>query len=95
MLEKIISIITEQLNLEGTEINEDTSLRDDLGADSLDYVELWMAFEEEYGLSIPEEEAGKCQTARLVARCLYSHGVEPILIPAHGTVAAEFLRCKQ
>ena len=54
MLEKVIEIIQEQLNLEGVAITEDSSFKDDLGADSLDLFELVMAVEEEYGVEIPE-----------------------------------------
>ncbi len=56
MLEKIKSIIEEQLSIEGVEITEDTSFKDDLGADSLDLFELVMAFESEYEIEIPTEE---------------------------------------
>lgn len=55
MLEKIAEIIREQLNLDDVEITEETSFKDDLGADSLDLFELVMAFEEEYGIEIPSE----------------------------------------
>ena len=50
MLEKVIEIIKEQLNLEGVEITEESSFKDDLNADSLDLFELVMAVEEEYGV---------------------------------------------
>ena len=56
MLERVVEIIKEQLNLDGVEITEDSSFKDDLGADSLDLFELVMAFEEEYGVEIPSEE---------------------------------------
>ena len=56
MLERIIEIAEETLNLDGSMINEDTSLKEDLGVDSLDLFELVMALEEEYGLEIPTEE---------------------------------------
>ena len=56
MLEKIAEIIREQLNLDDVEITEETSFKDDLGADSLDLFELVMAFEEEYGIEIPSED---------------------------------------
>ena len=55
MLEKITEIIVEQLNITGVEITEDTSLKDDLGADSLDLVEILMSLEEEFNISIPDE----------------------------------------
>ena len=50
MLEKMRSILEEQLNCEGDIITEETSFKDDLGADSLDLFELVMALEEEYGI---------------------------------------------
>ena len=62
MLERVREIIQEQLNLEGIEITEESSFKDDLGADSLDLFELVMAFEEEFGCEIPDEEAEKIKT---------------------------------
>ncbi|MBQ7972258.1 MAG: acyl carrier protein [Lachnospiraceae bacterium] len=56
MLDKITEIITEQLNVTGIEITEETSIKDDLGVDSLDLLELIMAFESEYGVEIPPED---------------------------------------
>ena len=57
--DKVKSIIAEQLGVEATEVTETASFTDDLGADSLDIVELVMAFEEEFGLEIPDEDAEK------------------------------------
>lgn len=76
MLERIISIITEQLNLEGTEINEDTSLRDDLGADSLDLFEVVMAFEEEFGIEISQESLDEIDTVGDVVEYIKKNGIE-------------------
>ena len=56
MLEKVAAIIREQLNQENVEITEATRFKEDLEVDSLDLFELVMAFEEEYGVSIPSEE---------------------------------------
>ncbi|MCR4960124.1 MAG: acyl carrier protein [Lachnospiraceae bacterium] len=56
MLEKIVSIIRTQLNLDDVEITEETSFKDDLGVDSLDLLELVMAFEEEYNIELNPEE---------------------------------------
>jgi len=56
MLEKIVDIIREQLNIDDIDINEDTSFKDDLGVDSLDLLELVMAFEEEYNIELNPEE---------------------------------------
>ena len=62
---KIKEIIAEKLGLDSAEeINNDASFIDDLGADSLDTVELVMAFEEEYGIEIPDEEAEKIRTVQ-------------------------------
>ncbi|MDD5668651.1 MAG: acyl carrier protein [Candidatus Omnitrophica bacterium] len=57
--EKVKSIIAEQLGVKLEEVTSDASFVDDLGADSLDTVELVMAFEEEFGIEIPDEDAEK------------------------------------
>ena len=57
--EKVKSIIVEQLGVEADEVTGEASFTDDLGADSLDIVELVMAFEEEFDLEIPDEDAEK------------------------------------
>jgi len=57
--EKVKNIIVEQLSVDEDQVTEDASFVDDLGADSLDQVELVMAFEEEFGLEIPDEDAEK------------------------------------
>ena len=76
MLEKVIEIIQEQLNLEGVAITEDSSFKDDLGADSLDLFELVMAVEEEYGVEIPTEELEKLTTVGSVVEYLKAQGIE-------------------
>ena len=58
-LEKVKKIIVEQLGVEADEVTAEASFVDDLGADSLDTVELVMAFEEEFDLEIPDEDAEK------------------------------------
>ncbi len=60
--EKVISIVSEQMGVDKSEITLDTSFVNDLNADSLDTVELVMEFEDEFELSIPDEEAEKIQT---------------------------------
>src|SRR5439155_423494 len=57
--DKVKSIIVEQLGVDEEEVTPDASFVDDLGADSLDTVELVMAFEEEFGIEIPDEDAEK------------------------------------
>ncbi|MFH2131523.1 MAG: acyl carrier protein [bacterium] len=59
---KVIAIIVEQLGIEESEVKLESNFIDDLGADSLDTVELVMAFEEEFDLEIPDEEAEKITT---------------------------------
>jgi acyl carrier protein len=60
--QKIIEIISEQMGVDKTEITRETSFINDLNADSLDTVELVMEFEDEFDMSIPDEEAEKIQT---------------------------------
>lgn len=60
--DKITEIIVEQLGVKPEEVVPEASFVDDLGADSLDTVELVMAFEEEFGTEIPDEDAEKIQT---------------------------------
>jgi len=60
--ERVKKIIRDQLNVTDEQITPEASFIDDLGADSLDQVELVMALEEEFGKDIPEEEAEKLQT---------------------------------
>jgi len=60
--DKVIEIVSEQMNVDKGEITRETSFVNDLNADSLDTVELVMEFEDEFELSIPDEEAEKIQT---------------------------------
>jgi acyl carrier protein len=60
--EKVIKIVSEQMGVDKGVINMETSFVNDLNADSLDTVELVMEFEDEFELSIPDEEAEKIQT---------------------------------
>ncbi len=59
---KVSEIVSEQMGVDKSEINRDTSFINDLNADSLDTVELVMEFEDEFDMSIPDEEAEKIQT---------------------------------
>ncbi len=60
--DKVKEVIVEQLNVEEDDVNDDASFIDDLGADSLDIVELVMALEEQFSISIPDEEAENIKT---------------------------------
>ena len=60
--QRIKKIIAENLDVEEDEVTNEASFVDDLGADSLDTVELGMAFEEEFGIEIPDEDAEKILT---------------------------------
>ena len=59
---RIIKIIKEQLGVEESEVKPEASFVDDLGADSLDTVEILMAIEEEFGIEIPDEDAENAKT---------------------------------
>jgi len=62
--EKVKSIIVEQLGVDANEVTPEASFVDDLGADSLDTVELVMAFEEAFNIEIPDEAAEKIQRVK-------------------------------
>ena len=72
MLEKIKSIVADQLGVDEDQVTEDASFIDDLGADSLDTVELIMAFEEEFDVEIPDEDAQKIRTVKDVREYIES-----------------------
>ena len=76
MLDKAIEIIRETLRLGDMEINEDTNLKEDLGADSLDLFEVAMAFEEEFDVEIPTEEIEKFTTVGSIAEYMKKNSVE-------------------
>ena len=71
---KIKKIVEEQLGVEGDRIKPEASFIDDLGADSLDIVELVMAMEEEFDLEIPDEDAEKLKTVADVTNYLQGKG---------------------
>ncbi|MHC4721778.1 MAG: acyl carrier protein [Planctomycetota bacterium] len=62
MESKVVEIVSEQMGVDKAEITRETSFINDLNADSLDTVELVMEFEDEFDMSIPDEEAEKIQT---------------------------------
>ncbi|MAW64371.1 MAG: acyl carrier protein [Acidobacteria bacterium] len=71
--EKVRGIIVEQLGVDEEEVTSDASFVDDLGADSLDTVELVMAFEEEFNLEIPDEDAEKITRVKEAVEYIESH----------------------
>jgi len=70
---KVKDIIINELGVEAEKVTPDASFVEDLGADSLDTVELVMAFEEEFGMEIPDEEAEKLQTVRDAINYIQGH----------------------
>ena len=76
MLEKMSEMIAEQLNCDEDMITEETSFKDDLGADSLDLFELVMSLEEKYEIEIPSEELTELTTVGSVMEYLKGKGVE-------------------
>ncbi len=76
MEERVKEIIVEQLGVNAEQVTQEASFIDDLGADSLDTVELIMAFEEEFGAEIPDEEAEKLTTVGKVTEYLKSKGLD-------------------
>jgi len=70
---RVIEIIVEQLGVSEEEVTMEASFIDDLGADSLDLVELIMAMEEEFGIEISDEDAEKIQTVQDVVNYISEH----------------------
>ena len=71
--EKVVSIIVDKLGVNPEDVVETASCTNDLGADSLDTVELIMAFEEEFGLEIPDSDAEKISTVGDVLNYIEAH----------------------
>jgi len=74
--DKVKDIIVEQLGVNADQVTADASFIEDLGADSLDTVELVMAFEEEFGADIPDEDAEKLTTVGAVVKYMKEKGIE-------------------
>ena len=71
--DKVKDIVVEQLGVEADEVQIESTFIDDLGADSLDIVELIMAFEEEFNIEIPDEAAEKIKTVQDVVTYIDQH----------------------
>ena len=76
MFEKIREIIAEQMASDPEEITENSSFKDDIGADSLDLFEMVMALEDEFGIEIPSEDLEQLLTVGDVMKYLTDKGVE-------------------
>ena len=70
---KVKEIIINELGVDAEKVTPEASFVEDLGADSLDTVELVMAFEEEFGMEIPDEEAEKLQTVKDAVSYIQQH----------------------
>ena len=71
--DRVKKIVVEHLGVEAEKVTEDASFIDDLGADSLDIVELVMAFEEEFGVEIPDDAADKITTVGYAINYIHEH----------------------
>jgi acyl carrier protein len=72
--ERVKKIVVEHLGVEADKVTENASFIDDLGADSLDTVELVMALEEEFGIEIPDEDAEKITRVKEAVDYIEKHG---------------------
>src|SRR5213595_1127252 len=88
--QKVKQIIVDELGVDENEVTPNARFIDDLGADSLDTVELVMRFEEEFGIEIPDEDAEKVQSVRDAynyidqhkGKCLVANGEPSMWLPA-------------
>lgn len=71
--ERVVQLIIDQLGVEKEQVTSEASFLEDLGADSLDTVELVMAFEEEFDIEIPDEEAEKITTVKDAVNYIKDH----------------------
>jgi acyl carrier protein len=71
--ERVVQLIIDQLGVEKEQVTSEASFLEDLGADSLDTVELVMAFEEEFDIEIPDEDAEKITTVKDAVSYIQAH----------------------
>jgi acyl carrier protein len=74
IVERVTKIVVEQLGVDEGQVKDDSNFVDDLGADSLDTVELVMALEEEFGCEIPDEAAEKIVTVKQAVEYIKANG---------------------
>lgn len=73
MIEKVKDLLAKQLRLDASTIDDDANILDDLGADSLEVVEMLMTLESEFGIIVPDEDVMELKTVRAVAEYIESH----------------------
>ena len=73
MIEKVKDLLAKQLRLDVDTIEDDANILDDLGADSLEVVEMLMTLESEFGIIVPDEDVMELKTVRAVADYIESH----------------------
>ena len=73
MIEKVKDLLAKQLRLDASTIDDDANILDDLGADSLEVVEMLMTLESEFGIIVPDEDVMELKTVRTVAEYIESH----------------------
>lgn len=73
MIDKIKELLAKQLRLDVSTIEDDANILDDLGADSLEIVEMLMTLESEFGIEVPDEDIMGLKTVRSVAEYIESH----------------------
>ena len=84
--ERVKKIVVEHLGVDGDKVKPEASFIDDLGADSLDTVELVMAFEEEFGIEIPDDAAETIQTVGDAVKFIEKAQPEGVLVALSGTI---------
>jgi len=73
MIEKVKELLAKQLRVDVDTIEDDANILDDLGADSLDVVEMLMTLESEFGIIVPDEDVMSLKTVRAVAEYIEAH----------------------
>ena len=73
MIEQVKELLSKQLKIELSTIEDDANILDDLGADSLDVVEMLMTLESEFGILVPDDDVMELKTVRSVAEYIESH----------------------
>lgn len=70
IIDKVKELLAEQLGLDATKISDDANILEDLGADSLDVIEMLMTLEDEYGITIPDDQINQVKTVSQIAKLI-------------------------